>query len=331
MRSYKKPLKNVKQNIVKDSLTSAQHDHGIGLLGKTLLIINPVSQNGTGSKNGRDAYNILRNVYHQQVEMIYTQYNGHGAKIVKKACNFDTIIAVGGDGLVHEVLQGLMSLPKNARPKFGVIPVGSGNDFARSLNISFHCETAVNQLLNSYVTPCDIGCCNGEYFAQTMSFGIDAGIAIYSNQLRKKKSLRGFRLYFESSIHEINHNLKTYNYKATIDNKKIQGSCFMFAIQNGPTYGGGFKVTPKASINDGFLDVCYCVGNLTKTKSLYIFGRACMGNHVKLDEITMDRCKKLSISFDQSIPCQLDGEEHKADKFNVEIIPNSLRVFKFAK
>ena len=310
-------------------MASAKSTGALNDLGKSLIIVNPVAQSGTGSRNGRIAFNKLRDVYRQNVELIYTRAENDAKHIATKCSKFDSVIAIGGDGVIHEVVNGLMQIPKRIRPKFGAIPVGSGNDFARTLGMSFKAENAVDQLMIADVQMCDIGQVNSDFFTETLSFGLDAGIALGTVDLRKETNEKGLKLYFKSGVNEIKNNFHHYEFKLELDEEKYEDECVIIAFQNGPTYGGGFKICPKARATDGKISICMAAGKIPVGKALFMFGCATKGHHVHFKEIKLREaeCAKLEFTGKFKPRCQIDGEEYIADTFNIKMLHKELSVY----
>lgn len=299
-------------------------------LGKSLLIVNPVAQSGQAKENGNFAFRTLTDKYKQDVDLYYTKHSGHAFEIAKDSAKYDSVIVVGGDGVVHETASGIMHIEKSKRPTFGVIPVGSGNDYARSLGISFKAKKAIEQLMHSKICAVDVGKCNDEYFVETLSLGLDAGIAIDTMKAREKNQEKGFKLYFKCGVNRIKNHFYNFNFKAELDGKrKITGESVILAIQIGRTYGGGFIITPKAKMDDGKFDICYSQNIKSRKKLLALFTRAVKGKHAGSKHVCFDRAKNIKLEIDMDVPCQLDGEEYSSKKLDIKTIPSALSVYKY--
>lgn len=297
-------------------------------LGRTLIIVNPVAQSGKGSKNGHKTFDLLRVNYHQDVDLFYTKHDGHAMKIAEDSAKYDSVIVVGGDGVVHETASGIMRIAKKDRPVMGVIPVGSGNDYARSLGMSFKVAKAVDQLMHSQVKQVDVGQCNDKYFVETLSFGIDAGIAIDTMKARQKSKEKGFKLYFKCGINRIMNHFEMFNFDAVLDHgRKISGHSVILAVQIGKTYGGGFKITPDAELSDGYFNMCFSKGNMTRKKMLPLFALAAKGKHVGSKLVSFDKSKNIKLKIDRVVPCQLDGEEYSNTEFEIKTHHKALSVY----
>lgn len=295
-----------------------------------LLIANPAAQRGNGAEASRVAADLMREwLGEDAVAVEMTDHAGHAVDIAAAASNdrYDMVIALGGDGVVHEVVNGLMRLPAKARPAFGLVPVGSGNDYARTLGMSESVPDAIVQFLGARELKADVGVCNGEYFAETLSFGLDAAIALDTVERRKRTGQQGTVLYMMSGIDILLHHLEEYRFEAVLDGERsIAGRMLMFAVQNGVTYGGGFRICPEARVDDGALDICYAEAPMSVPVATFKFLSAKNAHHVNFKGIHFERASKIELKFDKRPPCQIDGEPHIADSYSIEVVPSALRV-----
>jgi len=180
-----------------------------------------------------------------------------------------------------------------------------------------------------------LGCCNGEYFTETLSFGLDAAIALDTVERRKRTGEQGTILYLKSGIDQLLHHLDTFEFEARLsggvtgddgDVRVIGGSMHMFAVQVGPTYGGGFRICPDASITDGLLDICYAVAPMNVIEATVKFLSAKDAHHTRWKNILFEKASSLVLTFDRQPPCQIDGEPHIADSYHISAVPAALRV-----
>lgn len=306
-------------------------------LGKTLLVANPAAQRGNGARAASIARDLLSEwLGEDSLEFVLTESPGHAMRIAAEApiARCDTLIALGGDGVVHEAVNGLMQLPADQRPRFGLIPVGSGNDYARTLGISENVPDAIVQFLDAHEVVADLGCCNGEYFTETLSFGLDAAIALDTVERRERTGEQGTILYMKSGIDQLLHHLDTFEFQARLrggganegEERALSGQMHMFAVQVGPTYGGGFRICPDASITDGLLDICYAAAPMSVIEATVKFLSAKDAHHTRWKNIFFERASSLELSFDRRPPCQIDGEPHIADSYSIAVVPAALRV-----
>lgn len=298
-------------------------------LGKTLLIANPTAQNGNGAAAAQRAATLLRAALGDgALDVALTEAPGQAVDLAAGAGAHDTVLALGGDGIIHEAANGLMRLPREDRPAFGIVPVGSGNDYARTLGMSARSvDEAAAQLLAASRRPADVGRCNGEFFVETLSFGVDAAIALDTVERRKRTGKTGTALYLASGMDQLLHHLDLRRYTASFDGgAPVGGESFTFAVQVGPTYGGGFRICPDARIDDGLLDVCIAHPPFGLARAVLVFLLAKGGRHTGFKQIELRRVRTLSVRFDERPPVQIDGEPLVADEYAVDIVPHALDV-----
>ena len=243
-----------------------------------------------------------------------------------------------------------MKIDEASRPIFGVVPVGNGNDYARSLGMSSDIRVAVNQLTNYPILKTDIGKVNDTYFLETLSFGIDAAIALGTERRRRETSHTGTRLYLEEGIDQMLHHLFGRVTRGTFDSgcrvvykgkkiisesesvEKFNKTTYLFAVQIGPTYGGGFQVAPEAKIDDGIFDIVVAREPLSPLKATRFFLKAKSGKHTSFKELEFYRASGINVSFecdsDDALPVQADGEAIAGSDFDIKIIPRALSVIR---
>ena len=297
-------------------------------LGSILLVANPVARNGAGLRAAERAHELLCARFGQDaVSVALTQRSRHAVDIAAGAQAFDTVVALGGDGLIHEVAGGLMRIEGERRPALGLIPVGSGNDYAASLGVSSKLPRAVEQLSAARERLADVGLVNGEPFLETVSFGLDAAIAIDTMERRKKTGRTGTMLYFSAGIDQMLHHLDERPYRMTLDGgRTFAGSMYLLAVQNGRTYGGGFKVCPQAYLDDGIFDVCIAHPPLNALSATVLFALAKEGLHKGAKQIEFARASSVLLEFDEPLPAQVDGELLEGTRFEISVMPRALRV-----
>lgn len=303
--------------------------------GRIALIANPAAQNGRGAWAAVEAANYLRaQIGDERFSLLLTERAGHAASLAaglgEDVC---AVIALGGDGIVNEVASGLMERPPSARPALGVVPAGSGNDYAATLGMSSSIQRAVSEILAFRTGRADIGQVNGRYFVETLSFGLDAAIALDTVQRRVRTGKSGTRLYLESAIDQLFHHLDTYDFSLHVLRAapglapiSLQDKCYLFAVQLGPTYGGHFRITPKASLDDGLFDLCWASPTLSPKRALAVLLAARFGRHTGNEHVQFERAEKLALSFDREPPAQIDGEKIEGTSFCIECIPHALTV-----
>lgn len=300
-------------------------------LGRTLLIANPAAHSGKGAAGADFARHFLGSyaTATRGYEVRLTKGPGDAVGIAAGAVGFDTVLALGGDGVIHEVVNGLMRLPESARPQLGVIPLGSGNDYARTLGmVRNNVEGAFAQLVRGTVRELEVGRVNGVHFMQTLSFGLDAAIALDTTERRAANtSQEGEALFITSGLKILSRAKGGFPCTASFDDERpVDLKTLIFAVQVGPTYGGGFRICPDADPGDGLLDVCYNVKKPLLPHLLALFGLARSGRHARSSVVSLRRIRHAALDFAEEPPCQVDGERLQGTHFEIDVIPRALRV-----
>ena len=300
-------------------------------LGRTLLIANPAAHSGKGAAGVDFARHFLGSyaTATRGYEVRLTRGPGDAVVIAAGAVGFDTVLALGGDGVIHEVVNGLMRLPASARPQLGIIPLGSGNDYARTLGVTRNdVEASFAQIVRGTARTLDVGRVNGTYFAETLSFGLDAAIAIDTTSRRAADtSQEGEALFVTSGLKILSQAKRGFACVARFDDEApLSLAPHVFAFQIGPSYGGGFLICPDADPSDGLLDVCYNTRKPSLPRLVALFGLARSGRHVRSSVIRTRRVRHAELSFDAAPPCQVDGEPLEGTSFSIDLLPSALTV-----
>ena len=300
-------------------------------LGNALFIVNPAAQNGNGARGAARVRYAMRE-YPQladSVEVVSTEEPRQAADLAQRAAGFDTVVALGGDGVIHETVCGLMRIPDADRPALAVIPCGNGNDYARTLGMAFDFDSSFPQLANARTQLFDVGFCNGEPFVETLSFGLDAAIALGTHERRQKTGRAGTALFLEEGINQLGFHRDIHPYTMVLDDREpLTGSMHLLAIQIGRTYGGGFAVCPSANPHDGLFDICVAHAPIGMLRAAMIFLKAKDGNHLGYTrELSFARASAVRLSFERELPVQIDGERVEGTEFEISICRQALRVF----
>ncbi len=300
-------------------------------LGRTLLIANPAAHSGHGAGGAEVARAYLEE--HPSAtnghEVRLTKGPGHAAKLAADAGAFDTVLALGGDGVIHEVVNGLMRLRPNERPRLGVIPLGSGNDYARTLDMPRNdVRAALDRLAQGTERAVEVGRVNGTHFMQTLSFGLDAAIALDTTDRRAARtSQKGEALFVTSGIRILSQAGQGFRCVARFDDEDpVELTELVCAVQVGPSYGGGFRICPEADPSDGLLDVCYNVRRPALPHLLGLFLLTRWGRHAGSDVVRIRQIRRATLDFETEPPCQVDGERLTGTHFEVEVVPRALTV-----
>ncbi len=299
---------------------------------KVKLILNPMADMGNAWRMANDLRPIIAE--HGGADWSGTVYPTHATELAKQAAleGYDLVVAIGGDGTVHEVINGLMQVPAEKRPVLGVVPVGSGNDFAHSIGIPLEPDRALAHALKGEPSLVDIGLMtdeNGrkEYFDNTVGVGFDAVVTIRSHKL---PIVRGFLMYLTAVIQTILLNHDPANMKVESDGEKWEQEALMFVICNGGREGGGFIIAPEAKNDDGILDFAM-VKKCSRLMMFRLIPEFMKGTHTHFPQIRMGTCHTFNILADQPMYIHADGEIYTSFGSNLrglkfEILPGALQV-----
>ncbi|MGC6769790.1 diacylglycerol/lipid kinase family protein [Enterococcus sp. LJL128] len=220
---------------------------------KAVLIVNPSSGNEEAKKYEQLAYEKLTSLF-DHVEVQHTEGSGDATEFARQAVleKADSVFAMGGDGTVNEVINGLAE--QDYRPKFGFFPLGTVNDLARSLNISMEPEEAIKELNLKNRIQLDVGKVNDVYFTNIVAAG-SIPEAISDVDVEEKTKL-GKLAYFISGFKQVLNN-DSYHFSLEIDGEKklIESSTVVVVLTQ--TVGGYERVVPEAKPNDGKLYLLY--------------------------------------------------------------------------
>lgn len=269
---------------------------------KLLFIVNPVAGKGRGKK----AIPIIEKKMidnNISYEIIMTSKPLEATRLaMENVHSFETIIAVGGDGTVNEVAQGLI---KSKKGRLGIIPCGTGNDFVRALNIDLSLEKSLDIIIEGRTKAIDVGRVNGHYFINISSIGFDTHTVIETNKI--KKSINGIWAYIIGVLITL-IKYKKENADLIIDNKEYKRRLLLLAVGNGNTYGGGMKLLPMAQIDDGYFHICV-VRDVSNLKLLFLFPSIFKGTHLKHSKyVEIFKANKLIYKNKKRIELNIDGE-----------------------
>ncbi len=306
------------------------------MYGKTLVIANPAARSGKASGVAAAAVATLERLQQStpgaidSIEVRYTVGPKDATAIAaREAEHFKTVLAIGGDGVVNEVANGLMTVPRHKRPALMLLPCGNGDDFARSIYMSRKPIEALEVIESQAfrMRSVDVGNINGHWFLETVSFGLDAAIALGTAELRKRTKRTGTSLYLQCGMDQVTNHRDVLGATVQFDDEDpLQLGFYLLAVQNGPSYGGGFKICPEAHLNDGKLDICYALPPLSAPQAVALLMKAKNGNHTNSKNLKFRRATKLHIALNQPTAVQVDGEALPAPEYRIQLYPSELQV-----
>ena len=242
-----------------------------------------------------------------------TQYKAHGREIAEELTKEDgvNIIAVGGDGTVHDVLNGIRDVEKC---NFGIIPLGTGNDFAASADVSYKLEKAVKVILNGKTKPTDFLTVGDKRCMNVAGVGIDVDVLVRCAKGRGTGRLKYLRSLIVSFF-------KFHGYEITVecDGEKIEKKILMVVACNGKQFGGGIRICPVAQIDDGKLNLMVVDCFRSKWKILSAFICLLRGRIMRYKHKRHFHTEYAKITTKQPCVVQLDGELYENVDFEVRV------------
>ena len=293
------------------------------------FLVNPAAGRGTGAAR----LDLLRRLAAEHGAEF--QVSASGEDLVARARRaasdgVERLVVVGGDGTMHQTVQGLAS----SSCALGLVPLGSGNDFANALGAPDDLTAAVEKALGRPIRTMDLGRVSGpagsRWFNMYCGVGFDSEVTRRANRVRL---LRGRAIYpwavvktlfgFRPPVFRID-----YEGLSDHDSGRIEERGMFVTVANGPTYGGGMRIAPDALLDDGLLDLVF-VREVSKTKLLRVFPKVYSGDHVHLPEVVILRSRRAHIRLDREMVIHGDGEPLipvDAGGVEVEVVPSALRV-----
>ena len=259
-------------------------------------------------------------------ELAVTKGPSHGIELAREAAlaGFSPVVSAGGDGSISEVVNGLMQAAGDgvAGP-VGVIPLGSADDFSDMLGLKKEVEAACRVVQAGHARTIDVGCVNGRYFDNNSAIGLEPMVTITQAAMKRIKGTPRYVLAALKTI--INH--KPWHARLAWDDGEYEGTVALVSVGNTRRTGGAFWMTPRAEVDDGYLDFVFA-GRLGRPKLLRLLPTTFDGSHVDQPEIMYERTTRLTIECAPPTPIQADGELFDLSATNIEytILPSQLQV-----
>lgn len=284
------------------------------------FIVNPVAGGGRAYRMISKIEKIMKEKL-TDYKIYITKYAGEGQILAKKAAmeGFDIIAAVGGDGTVHEVINGI----RGTKAVLGIVPLGTGNDFARYFQIPKKLEKAIDILIMGNIRTIDGAVVNDIItFDNIANIGIDAEVA--QNVIKFKKFLTGILAYLITLLNVL-FKYKPYNVDIKIDDTYLNRDIMIVAAGICCYYGGGFKILPNADPNDGYLDIII-INKINKLKLLLILPMAIMGKHTNFKCVETYRAQKIEIKTKNNLPICIDGEIIRDSRIELRVEKDAIKL-----
>jgi YegS/Rv2252/BmrU family lipid kinase len=317
-------------------LREQEKDYGV----KFKVIVNPFAGRGLGARSTPKIRRLL-SAQGLNYDLVSTNQTGEAVNLARQAVldGYDTIVAVGGDGTYHEVINGMLaasearsSVNGDTIGNLGVLPVGSGCDFAWMVGIPSDLEAACGLLARHRTKVIDMGRVTVDgvprYFDNTVGIGFDG---VVTAECRKIKYLRGMALYLPVVLKTVFASFKparsTIDYEDDGQLQRLEKTILMATVCNGRREGGGFFIAPQAENDDGIFDLCLA-DNIPRLQILGMVPHFMRGTHVDKSCVTMIRSKRVVITSADDLIAHADGEMLCTDghRIECEVLPRQMRV-----
>ena len=287
------------------------------------IIYNPIA-GGKGGKKIKKAISLIENLLiDEQIEFSLhaTEYRGHAKAITKTLTEngATTIIVVGGDGTLHEVINGFTNFDKCS---LGLIPCGTGNDFARALNLPTDPIKALKLILHGEPQYTDFMQLPYVRGINVVGMGIDVDVLNRYEALKKKNKFGYTKCLIKTLF-----NFDYVDFSAIVDGYKTDYRSFIACIANGSVYGGGIPICPPAEPTDGYLNFL-AVREMKKIKIIRAFLKLKAGKVLELKESEHMLAKTVKITTNLPYTVNVDGELYHNIEFEVKIVSNTLRMYR---
>lgn len=295
-----------------------------------VVVLNPASGGGAG-RRVRTELEIALRARGLEAHVEPTRGRGHATELAEAAARAGApvVVAAGGDGTVHEVVNGLLSAGGDTA--LGLVPIGTGNDFVKVVPGTRRRPEAYDTLARGEVRRFDAALASwaggSEYFVNAAGAGIDVEVV---RQIEALGRLPGALRYLVGLLRALaRYRPVRMRVTAASGGEPVERRVMLSAVSNGSCLGGAFRLTPDALPDDGLLDLCV-VAELSAWRALRVVPKVLRGTHTRHPAVTMlrDRAFDLEIDADGPVFMQLDGELRRidADRIHIEVAPAALRV-----
>lgn len=282
------------------------------------VILNPAADHGRAIKLREQILSGCRE--YADVDLALTEYAGHALALARASVDsgYDIVVAAGGDGTVHETVNGLVQNDRS-KTNLGLIPIGSGNDFAYGMGLYTDLNTAIRRLFTGTPRIIDLARIQddrgqNEIVVNAIGIGFDATVSIQTKTITR---VHGFALYALAALRTIAFYYQTPHLQIQFDDESVEQDALMVTVGVGPRVGGGFHLTPDAIFDDGLLDSC-TVKPINRPTMLRLLPEAMRGTHVTSPHVIMRRNRNIDIRSDIALPIHIDGEIFAYHEDNVK-------------
>lgn len=298
---------------------------------RVMWIFNPLADGGRAA--GRLAP-LKRLIAPAESDWYVTQQPAHATRLAATAAalGYHVVVALGGDGTTHEVVNGLMQIPAAQRPALALLPLGSGNDFSNNVGAPRTPQEVLQRIRAAEPRWVDVAVLRDQqgqthYWNNTLGIGFDAAVVIHSQRIRR---LKGFAMYLWAVIQTILHDHHAPQMTIITEQETIVQPTLMLTLCNGAREGGGFLVAPAAKPDDGLLDLAM-IEDVSRLMMFRLIPEVMRGTHGRFRQVRLGQFRRLELRMEQPLPVHADGEilyraQDDIRQLAVEVIPHALRV-----
>jgi len=290
---------------------------------ENVLIANKNARWGLSRKKIRRVLTFFR-ANGMAFSFVRTQHPDHARQLAAEAAagGVRTIIVVGGDGTINEVVNSVVSTDCCEAPRIAIVPTGSSNDFSKSLNIPQQPEAACRRILRGETRELDVGLAGTHHFIMASTIGLLATIAQESTKLT---GLSGARRYITAALKVIARMPAPWQMTIESDSDSFAGPYSGLLVSNVSRFGG-LPFAPGARPDDGLLD-CLLVGPVSKAQAIRLVPWVLRGALARHPKITAFRTKSLRVRLDRPAPVNNDGEvrQQQFDRLDYQLLRRRLQ------
>jgi diacylglycerol kinase (ATP) len=287
---------------------------------RPLFIVNPAAGAGRAIRAVPELQKALAS---RDAEVVLTQRPGQASDLARKAAQdgHTPVVGVGGDGTLQEVVNGLMR--DSTAATMAVVPMGTGNDFARCVGLPTDLQEAVKLVYDGTPRTMDLGRCGQRVFLNAGGVGFDARVAMTAARMPRALR-RGALPYVLAVLREVVPNASSM-LTIYLDDHVIEQRALMVAVANGRFYGGGMMICPEAVRTDGLLEVCV-VGDLTRREVLGLLPKLFSGGHVGHPRVRFYQSREVRVEGPGGTFVQTDGEIQGDVPVEFTAVPAAIRI-----
>ncbi len=253
---------------------------------------------------------------------------GDGARLAREALaqGCDTLVAVGGDGTINDVVQGLYSAGAASSPRLGLLPMGTANVLARVLNLPRYDPEAAGQIVRAgRERQIDLGRMGERVFVLVAGIGFDGAVTQAVN-MRLKRRIGEWAYILAAAQLALSYPRRTVHLE--LDNGHSRTfDAYLILIANGGRYAGRFQLGPAVSLSDGLLDVFVCLRRRPLVRGIATHALALACNRlIQAAGVRHFRARVITLDADSPLPIELDGDAAGQTPTTIEVVPNALRV-----